>query len=156
MRIFSGFMRFIPKNRGFIIVVILLSLMASAVVWDNYFTERARESAPDPALAAKIEQDKQAAKRLLVLRVNEFRDHLQELDPERRLLVGVANNGTIGYIEVTDAWHLLHYQVRLQTAQDLLKIWRSHLQDEAAILFLVDHNGNKVSGMNWGEVTIPE
>ncbi len=55
-------------------------------------------------------------------------------------------------ITVTNNWHLMAYQIRLQCAQNLWKLWAQidNPKDwDTARISIVDYNGNEVGGSRW-------
>lgn len=56
-------------------------------------------------------------------------------------------------ISVSNVWHIQAYQVRLQAAQNLWKLWaniHSPLKPDKAYIRIVDFNGNSVGGSRGG------
>jgi len=73
-----------------------------------------------------------------------------------RVIVRITENGNRDRIKITvsNAWHSVSYQVRLQGAQNLWKIWaalHSPYEPDKARISIVDLNGNEVGGSRmWG------
>ncbi len=67
----------------------------------------------------------------------------------KKVRVEHFNDYKLCTITVANAWHLNHYQLRLQAAQNLWELWASIASPSAvdkARLKLVDLNGNEVGG----------
>lgn len=71
------------------------------------------------------------------------------------LVVDVAQGRIDGEVKitVTNAWHVQPYQIRLQGAQNLWKLWaniHSPSKPDNAYISLVDFNNNRVGGSRGG------
>lgn len=77
-------------------------------------------------------------------------DNILKLDDPGGLLYQGAHYGGVRLVvTVSNAWHSMHYQVRLQKAQTLRNAWiRVHCPDDpgSGRIVLVDRNGNEVGG----------
>lgn len=74
---------------------------------------------------------------------------LEKVDTEGLWFDSLAIEEVTLKITVKDPWHLQHKQIRLQTAQDLWKVWSGivlHPEPDRVRLELVDRNGNAVGG----------
>jgi hypothetical protein len=90
-----------------------------------------------------------------------YRNALAEMPEATRFFVNVSGDGSHRIrIVVTNEWHVLPYQHRLQLAQYLLKLWHvehRNPQPETNKLTIRDISGNEVGGTTmWGRVWVQE
>lgn len=86
--------------------------------------------------------------------IDELKDFIRSIDPNRVLFVDVKNRYSIDgavTIFVSDTWHIEHYQRRLQNAQRLFQVWETirssgEQSGNACIMTIADLNGNEVGG----------
>lgn len=74
---------------------------------------------------------------------------IRVVDPDALLIDKVQAKDDTVILTVTNYWHVMHYQNRLQAAQNLWAGWaklKSPREPDRARLSLVDFNGNKVGG----------
>lgn len=68
------------------------------------------------------------------------------------LIHEIKTDGYNATITVANGWHYMVYQERLQSAQNLWKIWAT-LSDppeyDHAFISITDYNGNRVGGSRW-------
>lgn len=113
--------------------------------------ERERQQAAQAQQQAALEQQQQAlAHKKLQEDVNRF----AEVTKKSTLIQHLSAREHLLTITIADAWHYQPYQLRLQGAQDLWKIWAGiHFPDkpDTARVSIVDRHGNEVAGSRvWG------
>lgn len=87
-------------------------------------------------------------------RIDIYSAFLSVVDPDDLFVDQFSIDGDRLTLTVTNTWHFLPYQMRLQQAQVLWEGWatlHSPSKPDSARIILVDRNGNKVGGSRvWG------
>lgn len=121
----------------------------SDVVSELATAERKAAEQRRAADAAAKRSAEEAARQRAQDRLDAYAAVLRTADPEGLLIHQVKAKGSELELTVTNTWHLMHYQNRLQAAQNLWQGWaniESPRDPDKARLSLVDLNGNDVGG----------
>lgn len=137
--------------------ILLIALIAYG--WHR-LTSWWESTQPQPAEIAQHRIAEQAAFTANANAITEFRSALALIPGINDIIARVAQGDTAESVRVTvtNAWHHMHRQERLQGAQTIQRAWalvRSRDHPDAARLELVDLNGNEVGGSRvWGGTLI--
>ncbi len=109
--------------------------------------EKEREAEEEAESARKADAEQKRLKQNL----DKFTQKINDTNKAAgsRIVEKVQVEGDTATITVADSWHISPYQLRLQVAQDLWKLWASIASPDdldKARIKLVDHNGNEVGG----------
>ena len=112
--------------------------------------QMARREAEQEEREARLTRQREAAKEDLQRNLDRFTDRLKAAGIDNSTIHSVSVSGDdTATIKVANSWHFIPYQIRLQAAQNLWKVWASIAsptdRDKASII-LTDLNGNKVGG----------
>lgn len=117
--------------------------------------EKADKQAENDRIKAeddRIERDKKAAEEAAIIE-SENAAHLKEFkkliaDNKIAVVTKVLVNQYQAQVTVSNEWHLVPYQLRLQAAQNIQKLWaQTYTKDpKIAHIKFVDLNGNEVGG----------
>ena len=121
-----------------------------------------KEYGYDPAKAAAWQQDAEAARAVhaaeqqtsgkLRSHLDSFMGILKSAGIDNSIISSASAEGDKLTIVVANPWHYEPYQVRLQVAQNLWKVWagiRSPQDPDKARIEFTDFNGNSVGGSRW-------
>ena len=109
----------------------------------------AEEKASREKREAELATEREAAQQRQKQNLDRFMERLSSAGIDHSIIKSVSVNGDTATITVSNAWHLTAYQVRLQAAQNLWKLWVSIAapnDPDKARIKLVDFNDNEVGG----------
>ncbi len=112
-------------------------------------TELTSANAAQIADAAKVSAQAQADAERLVKEKEAFIAGLEQVGFDSSIVKSVSVRNNWVTIVVSNVFHVMSYQTRLQTAQDFEKIWsavHTETNDDPAAVRITDYNGNEVGG----------
>jgi len=98
---------------------------------------------------AELAAEREAAQERRKQNLDRFMERLSSAGIDNSIIHFVSVKGNTATITVANAWHLTAYQIRLQAAQNLWKLWASiasPTEPDKARIKLVDFNDNDVGG----------
>jgi hypothetical protein len=140
------------KNHEGCFVVLIVTIIIGVFV---YIQNSAAPSQP-PKSPEQIAQEKKLAEQKnqqqqekLKADIDMFVKVLEASGVNNSTIARCSNRGDTLVVVVANSWHILPYQIRLQSAQNLWKVWaRIHAPEkpDSASISLTDYNENEVGG----------
>lgn len=104
---------------------------------------------PEQKSAQELAAETQAKNEETKQKLSKFIKVLETAGIDNEIITNVVVRDHTATIKVTNLWHLMAYQIRLQSAQNLWNLWAAidSPQDvDLARISIVDLNGNEVGG----------
>jgi hypothetical protein len=131
------------------IVLFAVSMPEPTLTPEQRAPRAAEEELANDKRDADLATDREAAQARQKQNLDRLMTSLSSAGIDNSIIESFSVQGDTVTMTVSNVWHLTAYQIRLQAAQNLWKLWASiasPAEPDKARIKLVDFNGNEVGG----------